>query len=113
MTSGPVQFILSPPSYFPVFAAALTRPIVDLPALARAAEAALVSGACVSKGVAALIPEEVAPSQVIDPSSNLTACRTILLFNGDLDYDLLAPKMADRAAGPVIDDRIERYDQRP
>ena len=113
VTSGPVQFILSPPSYFPVFAAALVRPVVDLPALARAAEAALIPDACVSKGVAALIPNAVTPSQVIDPTSDLAACRTIFLFNGDLDYDDLAPKMADRVAGPVIAGRIERYDQRP
>ena len=113
--SGPVLFALKPPAWFPVIAFALTGPVVDLPDLARQTSAAIggVPGACVSLGVAALIPDDFTPAQVLDPDSDLAACRTVFLFNTDIHYKALRPRLAAYAPGPVIAGRIERYDQRP
>ena len=111
--SGPVLYVLNPPSSFPVLAAAMVRPVVDLPAFAAKTAAALPEGACVSLGVAALVPDAVGPGKVIGPEADLSTCRSVFLFNGDLDYPALRPKVEGYAAGPVIEGRIERYDQRP
>jgi hypothetical protein len=113
--SAPLVFIVHPPGSLPVATTALVAPVVDLPHLAQEAADATVGvpGVCVSTGVAALIPDNFAPAQVVDPASDLAKCRTIFVFNHDLHYDALKPKLAAWTAGPVIGDRIERYDQRP
>jgi hypothetical protein len=113
--SGPFLFVVLPPAWFPVAATALVTEVTDLPQLATAATAAVAEapGACVSNGVAALIPDAFSPEQVIGPKSDLTACRTLFLFNHDLHYEILKPVVADWIAGPIIGGRIERYDQSP
>jgi hypothetical protein len=113
--SGLLLYIVQPPAWLPVATTALATEVVDLPQLARDAASAVaeVPDACVSNGVAALIPNAFDPAQVITPGSDLTACRTIFLFNHDLHYDLFKPLLAGYVAGPVVHSRIERYDQRP
>jgi hypothetical protein len=44
------------------------------------------ANACVSQGIAALMPNRFTPRQVVNPSSDLTKCRPLLLLRADLDY---------------------------
>jgi len=44
---------------------------------------------CASMGIAALIPNDLQPDEVVNASSNLAGCRFLLLLNGDMDYGVL------------------------
>lgn len=41
---------------------------------------------CVSQGIAALVPNEIAPDDVLTADSNLRTCRHLFLMQGDLQY---------------------------
>lgn len=113
--SGPVLLLVRPPGWLPVVTTALATPVTNLSQLAAEAKAAVagLKDVCVSTGVASLIPGDLAPAQVITPTSDLSPCRTIFLFSGDLHYEALRPRVAGFTAGPVIEGRIERYDRKP
>ena len=112
---SPLLFAVSLPSSLPMLAATISQPVLELPNIADEAGAAVaaVPNACVSYGVAALIPDAVMHAQLVTPESDISSCRTAFLFRGDVHYDVLKPKVATWTAGPVIAGRIERYDQRP
>jgi hypothetical protein len=42
--------------------------------------------ACVSQGIAALMPDRFTPKQVVAGGSDLTRCRPLMLLNADMDY---------------------------
>ena len=44
---------------------------------------------CASAGIAALIPDNLAPGELLDLRSNPSECRTILLLRDEMDHDLL------------------------
>lgn len=93
---------------------AITHPTVDLPALKRELEAAIGSdatGACLSIGAVALVPDAVRPKQVISHRRDLAHCGRVFLFRGDLGYRQLRDKLLaeGRRQGPTIGDRIETY----
>ena len=114
--SSPLLFAVSLPSSLPMLAATISQPVLDLPHVADEASAAVgaVPNACVSYGVAALIPDAVTHAQLVTPESDIiSSCPVAFLFRGDVHYDVLKPKVATWTAGPVIAGRIERYDQRP
>lgn len=113
--SGPVQYLLRPPGWLPVAARAMVTSVGDLPAFAAdlRSSIAAVPGACVSTGVAAMIPDAVAAGEVFDTALGLAHCRTAFLFRGDLSYNALSWSVALWPRGTTIDGRVERYDQRP
>jgi hypothetical protein len=47
---------------------------------------------CASMGIAALIPNELDPDEVLDADSDLTTCRTLLLLRRDMHYDMLSER---------------------
>ena len=48
---------------------------------------------CASMGIAALSPDDFKPEEVIDDTSDLSACRTIFLLRRDMHYLALSPKV--------------------
>jgi hypothetical protein len=45
---------------------------------------------CASAGIAALIPDNLTPEDLLDPRDDPSECRTILLLRDELYYDLLS-----------------------
>jgi hypothetical protein len=41
---------------------------------------------CVSQGIAALVPNEIRPEEVLAPAADLRACEMLLLMRGEMDY---------------------------
>lgn len=110
--ASPLLFAVGQPSSFPMLAATLSQPARgDLRQVADQLDLQIANdpGACVSFGVAALIPDSVTNAQLISTDSDLAPCATVYLFRGDLHYDGLKPKVAGWTAGPVTMDRIEPY----
>ena len=110
--SSPLLFAVSLPSSLPMLAATLTqRAPTDLLHVADAGRRRCHRrpDACVSYGVAALIPNSVTVQQLLAADSPVDACPTVFLFRGDAHYDALKPKVAGWTVGPVIADRIETY----
>jgi hypothetical protein len=105
--TAPVQAIIGTPQHcWLVIEQAFTRPVADLAAMkafARSARASLARAPergqhhCASMGIAALIPDDLAPEDVIDPRSPISACRTLLLLRTDMHY--IALTKAAGAAG--------------
>jgi hypothetical protein len=56
-----------------------------------------VSKVCVSQGIAALIPNEIRPSEVLAPRDGLRACHVLFLMRGDMHYADLSTRA--QAAG--------------
>jgi hypothetical protein len=83
---------------------ALTRPVVDIQLMKRFALGALApisrpvadthapAKHCVSMGIAALIPNDVRPNEVLDTADDLRPCRTLLLMRGDMQYGFLSSR---------------------
>lgn len=83
---------------------ALTRPVADIQGMKDFAlrARASVSGTtndrvrtekdCVSIGIAALIPNDIHPDEVLNQNDDVTACRTLLLMRGDMQYELLSSR---------------------
>ena len=78
---------------------AFTRPIVNIAAMTEFvrrvrgnfAPSAPEPGErqCASTGIAALVPDDLTPEEVIDPGGDISDCRTVLLLRRDLHYDAL------------------------
>jgi hypothetical protein len=47
---------------------------------------------CVSIGIAALIPNDVTPNDVLNVSDDLSTCHTLLLMRGDMQYGPLSAR---------------------
>jgi hypothetical protein len=110
--ASPVLYAIGLPSSLPMLAATLSQPArADLLQVAdqTAAVVTKAPSACVSFGVAALIPDTVDHSQLIAPDSDLAPCATIFLFRSDVHYDALKPAVSGWTLGSVIADRIEPY----
>ena len=101
--TAPAQAIIGTPQQsFVVAQQALTRPIVNIAAMkemVRWVRASFASSAaehdqrqCASMGIAALVPDDLAPEEVIDPASDLSTCRTVLLLRHDMHYSALSAK---------------------
>jgi hypothetical protein len=99
--TAPVQALIGTPQQrWDVASQALRRPIVNIAGMkefargVRARFAASAAGRgqkqCASMGVAALIPDDVAAEEVIDPASDLSHCRTVLLLRHDMHYSALS-----------------------
>ncbi len=84
---------------------ALTRPVVDIQRMKAfalrvrrgtfaAATDDRVSNEknCVSMGIAALIPNDVHPDEVLNANADLAPCRTLLLMRGEMQYGLLSAR---------------------
>jgi hypothetical protein len=74
---------------------ALQRPVADIRGMqqfARWARRSLAPNVCLSQGVAALIPNEIRPEEVLTWTSDLRPCRVILLMRGDMYYGTLGPR---------------------
>lgn len=116
LSTSPLLFAASLPSSLPMLAATLWQPIIpDLPAVADATAVAVTAApdACVSYGVAALIPNAVSKTKLLTAESDVAPCLSVFLFRGDAQYDALKSQITGWTAGPVIAGRIERYDHRP
>lgn len=103
--SAPAQAIIGTPQQrWYVAQQAVTRPVVNIAAMkefVRWVHASFASSTadhvqkkCASMGVAALIPDDLAPEEVIDPRSSLSGCRTVLLLHRDMHYSALSAKAA-------------------
>jgi hypothetical protein len=101
--TAPVQAIIGTPQQrWDVAQQALTRPVVNVAAmkeLARWVRATFAASAaergqkqCASMGIAALIPDDLTPEEVIDDRSDLATCRTVLLLRYDMHYHALSIK---------------------
>ena len=99
--TAPVQALIrTPQQRWDVVSQGLTRPVVNIAAMkefarrVRASFAPSVAGReqkqCASMGVAALIPDDVAAEDVIDPASDISKCRTVLLLRHDMHYSALS-----------------------
>jgi hypothetical protein len=102
--TAPVQAIVgSPQQRWYVVQYALARPLVNIPAMKELvrwvrtnfAGSAAERGQkqCASMGIAALIPDDFTPEDVIDDRSDISACRTIFLLRRDIHYLALSPKV--------------------
>jgi hypothetical protein len=110
--ASPLLYATGLPSSLPMLAATLSQPArTDLLQVAdqTAAVVTKAPSACVSFGVAALIPDTIDHSQLVTPDSDLAACRTVFLFRGDVHYEALKPAVSGWTSGPIIADRIEPY----
>jgi hypothetical protein len=47
---------------------------------------------CASMGIAALIPNEIHPDEVLRADSDVSACRTLVLLHGDMQYGLFSAR---------------------
>jgi hypothetical protein len=56
---------------------------------------------CVSQGMAALIPNDVQPDEVVYADSDLAKCRTLLLIHGGSEYGRLSARAEARELKPV------------
>jgi hypothetical protein len=113
--TAPVQAIIGTPQQrWDVAQQAVTRPVVNIAAMkefTRRVRANLASSAaargqkqCASMGIAALIPDDLTPEEVIDPGSNLSACRTVLLLRHDMHYGALSAN-AEASGFERVDER--------
>ena len=80
------------------------RPILNLDELRRFARDAYTTFAsngrsavlaCASIGVAALIPSDLRPEEVLDPAVGVSRCGTALLMAGDLHYGALRTRLEE------------------
>jgi hypothetical protein len=99
--TAPVQAIIGTPQQrWYVAQQALTRPIVNIAAMTefvRSVRANFASPVvergqrqCASMGIAALVPDDFTPEDVIDSSSDISDCRTVLLLRSDMTYIALS-----------------------
>jgi hypothetical protein len=102
--TAPAQALMATPQQrWDVAEQALTRPIVNIAAMrelvlwVRASFAQPAAGRdqkqCASMGIAALIPDDLRPEEVIDPTSDISTCRTVSLLRHDMHYAALAVKV--------------------
>ena len=76
------------------------RPIADIRGMEKFAQA--VTGAagvahpkrCVSQGIAALIPDDVRPDEVLAADSDISRCNALVLMRGEMNYELLRTRAA-------------------
>jgi hypothetical protein len=92
---------------------AFVRPVVDLPSVTRFAlevrqkyahgslDSISAESQCVSQGIAALIPNEVQPDEVVYADSDLAKCRTLLLLRGGSEYGPLSARAEADGLKPV------------
>jgi hypothetical protein len=83
---------------------ALTGPVADIQGMKNFALWARASFAgatddrvgqekdCVSMGIAALIPNDIHPDEVLNVNDDVAACRTLLLMRGEMQYELLSER---------------------
>ena len=101
--SAPAQAVIgTPQSRWYVVRQAVTRPVANIAAMkefVRWVRASLAPRAgqpdqrnCASMGIAALLPDDLAPDEVIDPDSDLSVCRTVVLMREDMHYNALRRK---------------------
>lgn len=103
MLSAPVQALIGTPQQsWRVVGQAFTRPVVNVRLMTAFARSVGPGGSdrgerrCASMGIAALIPDDLNPQDVIDPKTDLRTCRMLLLLRGDMHYDPLIHR-ANRA----------------
>lgn len=115
VASAPFLFVAAPKSMLPVAALALVGETTDLPAFADALRDAIVPtpGACASIGVGGIIPNDLAPDQVVERGFNLDHCRSLFVFRRDGDYATFTWRLAFWHKGETIGGRVIRYDHRP
>jgi hypothetical protein len=49
---------------------------------------------CVSQGIAALIPDDVRPDEVLAADSDISRCNALVLMRGEMNYELLRTRAA-------------------
>jgi hypothetical protein len=102
--TAPVQAVIGTRQQrWPVAQQALTRPVTNIASMkefARWVRTVYSSPVddrgrhrCASMGIAALIPDDLTPEEVIDPGSDVSACRTVLLLRRDMHYDALRTRI--------------------
>jgi hypothetical protein len=98
--TAPVQAMLGTPQQRWIVAQqAFTRPIVNIAAMTEFVRRVRGNFAppapergerqCASTGIAALVPDDLTPEDVIGPGGDISNCRTVLLLRRDLHYDAL------------------------
>jgi hypothetical protein len=87
---------------------ALTRPVTNMEGMKEFAlwvrgkyvtqtgDRVIETKECMSMGIAALIPNDIQPDEVLDAESDLSACRSLLLLRVDMTYDALSARAAAR-----------------
>ena len=97
-----------------VATSSVTRPIADIPAMtdfalwlrknypaAEARDGVPGEQYCASPGIAALIPNDMDPDEILNADSDLSKCRTVLLLRGDMSYGVLSARAAAQKFNPV------------
>jgi hypothetical protein len=107
LLASPVQALLARPgNFWAVARAAATGPVApidDMREFARSSLAAVRADrgggvrTCASLGIAALVPDDLGPREVVDPGSGVDGCDRLLLMRGDMHYVEL--RSAAEAAG--------------
>jgi hypothetical protein len=101
--TAPVQAVAGAPQQrWIVVEQGLSRPVVNLAAMKELARWVLRNYAseaasrnqqqCASMGIAALIPDDLTADAVVDPASDLTRCRTLILLRVDMHYSALVAR---------------------
>jgi hypothetical protein len=83
---------------------AIQRPVADIRGMqqfARWARRSLGSNVCVSQGIAALIPNDIQPAEVLTWTSDLHPCRVLVLMRGDMYYGTLEPRARTQKFEPT------------
>ena len=103
--AAPVQAAAGlPGNFWYVVPWSFERPILDLEELRRFARDAHTTFAsngraavssCASIGVAALIPSDLRPEEVLDPAVGVSSCGTALLMVGDMHYGALRTRLEE------------------
>jgi hypothetical protein len=101
---------------------AVARPVVDIEGMkkfALRARRSFPAGTadrvpqeknCVSIGVAALIPNDVQPNEILNGVDDVPACRTLLLMRGDMQYGTVGPRAeADTFRRAAAKDNVELW----
>jgi len=106
LLASPVQALLGRPGNFWGVARAAAGPVAPIDDMREFARAALAAGradrggalrTCASLGIAALVPDDLRPREVVDPGSGVAGCDRLLLMRGDMHYVPL--RSAAEAAG--------------
>jgi hypothetical protein len=108
MLSAPIQAVVGAPGeYWSVARWTFQSPVLDIPSMQafvlRARDGVTATGetrreapnrACVSVGIAALIPGDIHPDEVVTPGSDLRECHVLFLMRDDMSYAALTTRAA-------------------
>jgi hypothetical protein len=103
MLTAPVQALAGAPQHrWIVVEQGFSRPVVNLAAMKELARWVLTNYAseaasrnqrqCASMGIAALIPDDLTADAVVDPATDLTRCRTLILLRSDMHHAALVAR---------------------